>query len=180
MHKDGMAASFLRDDLEAIRERYGSGGQKKRMLGFAGNKNIAQRVDKLRLMDESSPPGTVVHHLTSDTRSDEAIPPGEYLRWLSECFALLHLPGDTWKCSRHMEAVMMGVPVVLMPDPFDITPPLHPGNSICVKGWDDWWTVNDVFEFGDTLKIIGQADADYRLGWSLRGQLQQILRRLGK
>ena len=173
MHEDGMWDAYLRDDLDAIRERYGS-DEKKRMFGFLGGywgwrseiKSLYDGDDRFEIVWAGG------HH-------GPAKPAHEYLKWMSECRGCLHLPGDTWKCSRHCEAVMMGVPVACQRGIVDLTPPITADNAILVDDWgeDREWMVALLEDYGDTKAT--EADKAYREGWSLRGQFTQILKRLG-
>jgi len=162
LHKDGLWKAYLRDDLDAIRERYGS-AKKRRVFGFAGypwpwRTRIAGIFD-----------GDERFVFRWADCAEKAMPPAEYLRWLSECEVSMCLPGDTWKCSRFAESVMMGVPVVHPRGVVDLTPPLSSLNAILVGEWEELADMR----VADLDLIVANADKAYREGWGLRGQFSQ-------
>lgn len=167
--RDGLTKAYLRDDLATLRRRYAA-PKPTRGLGFAGAKlplrsRVVSKVD----LDD-------VTYRWGGKTGQGSQTPGEYLRWLSECRAVLQLPGDTWKCSRFAETVIVGRPVVQLAGKVDLTPPLMPGNCILIESWSD----QDAVDSGLSMErqVVAGADAAYREGWSLRGQVQQALRRL--
>lgn len=168
--EDGLTVPFLRDDLEPIRTKYGT-AEKVRDVGFLGeNVRPRSRITAAYSNDDRF----VVrwaggHHPTVPTR--------DYLRWLSECRIVLGLPGDTWKCSRFCESIMMGIPIVQQAGTIELVPPMTVENTVLVDDWADKNAI--IVRLADAERIAGNADAAYREGWSLRGQFNQILKRLG-
>ena len=166
MHEDGMWRAYLTDDLEAIRARYAPRGRIAKLGACAypwpWRTAIARRLGGDRRFEFQWP-----------TCDSERMPADEYLRWLAGLYASLVLPGDTWKTSRHMESVMMGVPAVHLRGVVDYSPPLTRENTALVSDW----TVDEMFDALDFCEVR-EADAAYRRGWSLRGQFAEILRRL--
>jgi hypothetical protein len=170
IHDDGIVVPFLRDELGAIRAKYGA-ADKARDVGFIG---------------ENVPPRSrITAHYANDDRfivqwaggHHPSIPAQQYLWWISECRIVLGLPGDTWKCSRFCEAVMMGVPVVQQAGTIELTPPMTRENTVLLDEWADKGEI--ISRLDDTEAIVAAADKAYREGWSLRGQLGQIFKRLG-
>ena len=171
IHQDGLWKAYLQDDLGAIRDKYGA-TEKRRHAGFIGypwgwRTKIARSLDDPRFVFLW--PTHVEHKATMGPR--------EYLLWLSECRLSLCLPGDTWKCSRFGESVMMGVPTVNPRGRMWLTPPLADYNAVLV---DEWSELLEMDLSDQRLRNIAAcADEAYREGWSLRGQVKQMLRRLG-
>jgi len=170
IHKDDMWKAYLQDDLEAMRAKYGS-PKKKRHAGFVGHP-WSWRTAIGRTLDDSR---FVFRWVVSDKRETH-LRPNDYLRWLSECRLSLNLPGDTWACSRFAESAIMGVPIVHPRDTVYLTPPLTDDNAVLVSDWAEMLTWD---KLDDLPRITANADKAYREGWSLRGQFQQMLRRLG-
>jgi len=170
IHDDGMLDAFLRDDLAAIRAAYGV-ASKSREIGFIGCAEHLHNVRK-SLCHES-------YSVLWAGGGRPKLSSADYLAWLSGCKAVLNLPGDTWKCSRFLESVMMGVPVVQKRgtcDDWDWPPTDE--TTILV---DDWRDVDAIrARLKDSARIVASADMAYRKAWSLRGQLKRILARLGE
>jgi len=167
--EDGMTDAYLRDDLEAIRAKYGS-SKKKRLAGFIGG-NLPVRS---RIGATLEPPTYEVvwaggHH--------PRLLPTDVLRWISESEACLNLPGDTYSCSRFCDAVLMGVPVIPKKDTLWFTPAVNESNTISVDNWANILKIRAGIEHSQ--EIVANADKAYREGWSLRGQLVQSLKRIG-
>lgn len=167
LHKDGLWRAFIADDLKTIRTRY-STGKTERYGGFVGKPWPVRKELAARL-------GPRFEFVWAGHGLPQ-MAPDEYLRWMSECRLCLGLPGDTWKCSRFLEAVMMGVPCVQRADTINIEPPLTGRNCVLVREFDDHATIHAAMK--DAGQIVRQATADYKAGWSLRAQFREIMRRV--
>jgi len=169
---DGMTDAYLADDLESIRDRYGS-PSKLRQVGFYGYR-WPQRSQIAALFKGDD--RFDFQWSSGESKSLVKLPPDRYLGWVSGCRAMIQLPGDTWKCSRHCESVMMGVPVVQLAGKIHLMPPLSAENTVLV---DDWQDKDGIFTSLERAReIAAKADGAYREGWSLRGQFSQVLKRL--
>jgi len=172
LHSAKLTNAYLDDDLPAIRSRFGS-TEKKRKVGFIGHRlphrsKIMERVEAAFGFEIKRWAGG----------HDPGLPPGEYLRWLTECELNLNLEGDTWGCSRLAECAMMGAAVVqCRPDRFDYDPPISAENAIVCNDWADAPTILAGLDRApDAARGASEA---YCGGWSLRGQLNRVFARLG-
>jgi len=172
LQRDGLIKSYCRDDLAAIREQY-SAPEKNKVIGFLGNNMPPYRMECARQLPQDD---RFTLKFTGGIR-ERSLQSAQYLRWLSECQAILHLPGDTWKCARFSEAVMMGVPVIVPAGKEYLTPPTTSKNAIPIESWSDADTMFAGIE--RSKEIVASADAAYREGWSLRGQFIQALKKAG-
>ena len=156
--RDGLTDAFLDDNLEPIRKKY----CRKVVLGrvgfIGGGWPVRMKIIKTL--------GNAYIHLT---HGDGRLAPLALLEKISECDAVLQLPGDTWKCARHMEAVVLGRPVVQKRGLIDVTPPLTDANTILVDQWNDLDIVHA--RLPESAAIVAEADKCYKDGWSLRGQI---------
>lgn len=174
--EDGLTEAYLRDNLQEIRDRYRPADERYK-IGFYGFATGARTVIVEHLL-WMLPVGTFDVRWTDIGRGD-VLPPAEYLTWTAGKQAILNLPGECYKCYRFAEAVMMGTPVIQSTMyPFDITPPLSADNCIQVGDWaDDLEAMLGGAAFGEDIALA--ADRCYREGWSLRGQVMQLIRRYG-
>jgi len=169
MHEHGLWEAYLRDNLDALRDRLSSPtkDQLARFIGYPWG----WRTRISRLLDDDR------FEFKWVTCAEEQMRPDDYLRWLSAAKLSVHLPGDTWKCSRFAESVMMGVPVAHLRHVVQITPPMTDDNVVLIDDWRELLTMDLSDERLAT--IAANADAAYRDGWSLRGQFIQMMKRLG-
>lgn len=166
--RDGMTDAFLDDDMEAIRDKY-SHKSKLGRVGFIGG-GWPIRTKILPTLD-----GIYVYLTNSP---DRRLSPVDMLREISQCEAIMQLPGDTWKCARHMEAVLLGRPVVQKRGVIDVTPPLTDSNTILVDEWSDMDAVRS--RLPGAAAIVAEADKCYKDGWSLRGQILTAIKMVTK
>lgn len=180
---------YLADDLQTIRERHAAPNYKERLIGFRGQKQRHRSE-----IAEQCGAGYIFEWAASHLRVDEIKPDinaterlefqgpqlscGEYLRWIASCRCILNLPGDTWKCSRHSETVLMGIPLICQRGKVLLAEPLTEQNCIMVDDFADRDAILEALETRSPA-IVDAADASYRRGWSLRGQFQTILAKLG-
>jgi len=170
IENDGLLGDYLSDNLDAIRNRYG-GQNKCRQLGFIGCKMRARSAAEHLLGDAAE------CHWSSGPKSATKLEPASYLRWLSECEAVLNIPGERWNCYRFSEAVMMGVPVVLIRGKTRAAPPVDDANAILVDDWSDVAAMRRALR--RRVDIVAAADRAYRAGWGLPGQAKLLLERMG-
>ena len=163
-----MIAHYLRDDVETIRGQFKSA--KVRKIAFLGMPWPARSVIEKTLEG----PEWEFWYRGSGTNLPQIVG-GEYLGWLSGCEAIMDLPGDTWNSYRFGEAAMMGVPLVEDRGKINVTPALSDDNCILVDGWGDREKMLAALERIDEIKA--GADAAYREGWSMRGQLIQACKK---
>ncbi len=161
--RDGLTDAFLDDNLEPIRKKYCREVVPGR-VGFIGG-GWPVRMDIIKTL------GNAYIHLT---HGDGRLAPLALLEKISECDAVLQLPGDTWKCARHMEAVVLGRPVVQKRGLIDVTPPLTDANTILVDQWSDMDLIRS--RLVESASIVAEADKCYKEGWSLRGQILTAIR----
>jgi hypothetical protein len=164
--RDGMLDAFIDDDLETIRARY-TAPAKVRDVGFAGT-NHRGRARRSRLYGGDP-------HFHFRWTTTKRMLPDDYLRWLSECRIVLGFPGDTWNCSRFCESVVMGSAIVQQRGKINLTPPMTTDNVILVDDWGDKDVILNALEH--VSEICAAADRAYKQGWSLRGQMNQIIER---
>jgi len=171
LEADGLAEAYLTDDLDAIRNRYS--GKKRWRLGFLGADVPQTRREALAALQRTG----LLDFCRTYAPEGWSQPAGEYLRWLSQCMAIPEVPGDQWNCYRFAEAVLMGVPVVRLAGKAEFAPPVTPENCILIDDWAD----REAIEAGlqRSGPIAAEADRCYRAGWSLKGQFERALRRLG-
>ena len=170
IERDGLIDKYLSDDLSAIRDRYGS-QKKRRQFGFIGCKMRARSIAEKLTGDAAE------FHWTSSTKFSQKLEPARYLQWLSECEAVLNIPGERWNCYRFSEAVMMGVPVVQVRGKVRAIPAVDETNTILVDDWSDIATMRRAL--GRRADIVAAADRAYRAGWGLPGQAKLLLERMG-
>ncbi len=171
LDRDNLTGPYIVDNVEAIRGMYES-PRKYRDVGFIGRdwphrKAIVESLGDKIVSCFWTGRGMANHMASSD-----------YLRWLSECQAVLCLPGDTWGCSRFAEAVMMGVPAIIKRGTLSYTPPAYSLTAIMLSDWNDagTWDIGTASEAALQC-CVNRADDAYRSGWSLRGQLTQAIRK---
>jgi len=167
IHRDGLWRAFIDDNLAPIRRQY-CAAKKRRYGGFVG-KPWAVRQDLAATLGTHYEFKWAGHGLPQ-------LSPREYLKWLSECRVSLGLPGDTWKCSRFLESVLLGVPCVQQAGTININPPLTADNCVLVDRFDDPKAIDAAVP--RFAAIAERATRDYTEGWSLRGQFRQIIRKL--
>ena len=175
---DGMDAYYRADDLSAIRARYRTNRSTKigsLPVGFIGFPSDTRRRIAGRI--KSRPGGEWFNFLWSDGRNSPKMDQREYLAWLTECQAVLDLPGETWKCSRFSEAAMMGVPIITRDGMVRIWPPISQQNTICVRSLTQPRPILE--RLNRAKEIAAQADRDYLAGWSLRAQFFRMLKKSG-
>jgi len=185
----GLTEAYLDDDLETIRNLHRSPDGKTRLIGFRGQKqnhraDISKRCGAGYIFEWAAghfPQDEITPQIDAPERLDfrgKQLSPGDYLRWLDSCRASLNLPGDTWKCSRHSESVLMGVPLVCMRGKIPLSEPLTTHNCIMVDDFADGNFIRHALDTrGDA--IVASADVSYLRGWSLKGQFSHFLQRLG-
>jgi len=172
IHKAKLTPAYLDDDLEPIRAKWGS-TEKKRKVGFIGQliphrSRVMAKVEAAFGCEIKQWAGG--HH--------PSLPPGQYLRWLTECDLNLNLEGDTWGCSRLSECAMMGAAFVqCRPERLAYAPPISSENAILCRDW----TERDIILAGieRASDVAEGATRAYLEGWSLRGQILQVFHRLG-
>jgi len=171
LHKDGLTSAYLNDNVEAIRSKYAA-AEHKRTIGFIG----ARLPHRSRIMAKVE--GAFGFEIKRWAGGhDPSLTPGQYLRWLTECELSLNLEGDTYSCSRLAECAMMGAAVVqCRPERFAYTPPITAANAVLCDAWTNKEQI--LSGWPDAEQRAEGATQAYREGWSLRGQFQQMLRRL--
>lgn len=173
--KDCMLDAYLNDDLLSIRDRYGA--PKRYDIGYCGN-----------IVNEQTPG----HPIRSQVFAHYVGQPhfefryardaswydrtAEYLRFLSECRLTMCVVGDRVKTHRHVEAPMMGSPAIVVRDQLDVSPSHSEQNSVLL---DDWFQEDQaVSGLSDLETRLLYSDDSYRAGWSLRGQMKTLMRRV--
>lgn len=158
--QDGIIDAYCGDDLATIRLQYlASGGPSG--VGFRGAWNRERSSSRIRLHD------------SYDFRFKPLLSAKEYLSWMASKQAILNLQGDRWKCYRHTEAIIMGVPVVCLRDTINVSPRLTPDDAIIIDQWDDKEAIDR--RLLGRRDIVASADKKYREGWSLMGQVRMAL-----
>ena len=160
---DGMTDAFLDDDLDALRERYCRPVVPGK-IGFIG----AALPYRTRLANAI----TGVEFYWSD--GNNRLEPDVCLGRVSECDAVLHLPGDTWKCARQLEAVLLGRPLIQKRGLIDVTPALDDSNTILIDEWTDMEAARK--RLPESVAIVAEADRCYKSGWSLKGQIETAIK----
>jgi hypothetical protein len=174
---DGLIDAYCRDDLAAIRARY-QPPEKHQKIGFRGcTWNIINEGYPLR--------SEVFQHYydqpwcnfksTGDPANN--LDSRGTLQDLASNALTMALLGDRVKTHRHVEAPMMGSPIVCVPGELEVEPAHDASNSVCLKHWFDRESAQAGLERATDL--VTGSDVAYRAGWSLAGQFQSALRKLG-
>lgn len=161
---DGMFNAFIRNDIRAIRERYGH-----KKAGLLGLRCCGWTKRKEFCAD--APEWADIGFY--DTPQMKAL---EHARWISGFRGGLCLRGDTPKSNLASLLALLGVAIVMQPIERRDTPRMDSRNTIQFGSWQQ--VLAELENDSRLSDIMAQATNDYIEGWSPMGQARLIAERL--
>lgn len=171
----GLLEDYLMNHLWTIRNRFcrcaESEGEITDRVFFCGAA-LNGRADFVRRLRAAGLPLDV--EFTPE--SGQKVSGEEYLTKMGKYKFCLHLPGDSPKCNRFSEIVMLGKLVVHNPIVMQETPAVTDKNAILLTSYDDISPWRRGAELD--LEIYTEAHRDYLHGWSPMGQAMRLADRM--